>query len=162
MYICKHFNLHELVYPELYKQYEEKQWALWKIFNPNILITADRLREFLKCKVIINNWYWGGSFRYSGLRPIDCKVGAPLSDHKFAHALDLKFESNIWNPERLREYMKSIGCFEEGFSSRIDDEAYPFILITSIEWNPGMTWFHVSCSNYLNTEKNCIRIIRTK
>ena len=139
MYICKYFKLHELVYPTLYKKYKSNPNYIWKIFNPSALITIDRIREFLDCPVVINNYKFKGNLRYCGLRPANCQVGSYLSDHKFGEAFDLHFLNNnskhkVKTPEMLRLYMEDIGCFEKGFKLRTDNIAFPFILINSIEW----------------------------
>ena len=87
MYKCKHFKIHELIPPEISYLPEN---ILWSLMDDRILIDADDLREKYG-KITINNWYWGGKFKYSGLRPFSCVEGAPFSQHKFGRALDMKF-----------------------------------------------------------------------
>jgi hypothetical protein len=165
IYTCKHYKLHELVYPELYNEYNKKGllYLLWGILDSKSLMIADKIWEYLnarsfsKVSVIINNWKWGGNFRYSGLRPFDCPEGSKLSMHKYGKANDLKW-NDLGGPEALREYMKSIGCFEPGFRQRKDSEALPFVDITRIEWIDNMSWFHYDTSNGGNADGS-IRIV---
>jgi len=151
MYKCEHFDVHEWVYPELYKKYlvnKKPDMKLWSVIDERVLITADRVREFVNIPVSINDWINGGNFKESGLREPSTSTGADLSQHKFGRAGDLKFNSSKWNPELLRQYMKSIGCFEPGFRYRTDAEAKPFVFIHRVEWRrtTPMSWFHYDVS----------------
>jgi hypothetical protein len=154
MYICKYFKLEELIYPELFTAYKNRQNILYNALDDRILRAADAIREFIATPITINNWHTGGNFKESGLRNMATTTGAALSTHKFGRGLDLKFNSPKWNPEKLREYMKSIGCFEAGFLNRTDDEAKPFLNMTRIEWMDNMTWFHMDVSNYCNVDRS--------
>jgi hypothetical protein len=142
MYTCRHFKLAELVYPELYKDHNGNS-KLWVCFDVRLLAAIDDIRDFIGIPVAINSWASGGTAKSSGLRPLSDNIGAKLSQHKFGRAADLKFNSKDWTPEKLREYMKKIGCFEPGFLDRTDDEARPFIHIRRIEWMRNMSWFHL-------------------
>jgi hypothetical protein len=134
--------MHELVYPALYKQYKNKNRLdlLIRAFDLNAIMTLDRLREFMNCKMYINVYDKG--FTESGLRHPTNNSGSPLSQHVYGRAFDARFYSKKWNPEKLREHMKSIGCFEDGFLNRSDAEAFPFLYIRRIEWLDDMPWFH--------------------
>lgn len=164
-YTCKHFNISELVYPKLYLTTGNTE-KLWVCFDVRLLVAIDAIKEFLtrvsgvNCPVVINNWKTGGTFRDSGLRDMDNKaVGAGLSQHKFGRAADLKFNCGIWNPSKLREFMKSEGCFEPGFLSRTDADAAPFQHIRRIEWIDNMGWFHLDVYNSDLTQ-DTIKIIK--
>jgi hypothetical protein len=168
IYKPKYFDIHEYVYPKLYKEYLAKGevYKLYGCIDERVFITNDRIRDFINknntnYSVTVNNWYWGGAFSESGLRDPNTKTGAGVSQHKYGRASDSKFDTPEWNPEKLREYMKSIGCFEPGFKMRKDKEAYPFLLINRIEWstNEIMSWFHFDMSP-LAPEDGSIGIVR--
>lgn len=170
IYKPEKFILEELVYPDIFKEYETKGklHRLWGLLDTDMLKTCDRIRFFIDTGVKINDWKWGGVFKESGLRPSGTSTGASLSQHKYGRAGDLKFNGNGWTPEKLREYMKKIGCFEAGFRDRTDEEAKPFLLITRIEWvtypnlpDKKMSWFHFDTSNTGN-EDGSIQIIWLK
>jgi len=89
MYKCKHFDIEELVPPELFVMLNED--ALWRLFDPNILKAADWLRERYG-PATINDWKWGGNFTQSGIRTTDSEYYSPTSQHSIGCALDLKFK----------------------------------------------------------------------
>lgn len=90
IYTCKHFDIKELVPPETYQQANGNDWKLWMLFDPLALKTLDALRDqFGHCTV--NDWSWGGQFKYSGYRPPSCQVGSQWSQHRFGRAFDCKF-----------------------------------------------------------------------
>lgn len=165
IYKPKHFSIDEYIYPELYHEYKAKNqlWKLNQSMDERVLITNDRIREFVNTSVTINDYRWGGIFTESGLRPFGTDTGSSLSTHKYGRASDLKFYSKQWTPEKLRNHMKDIGCFEPGFKQRTDKEAYPFVLINRIEWptNKIMSWFHYDVSS-LGPGDGSIGIIRVK
>lgn len=156
IYRPKYFKEHEYIYPELYEKHK-KDGTIWKLpqaMDKDVLITNDNIREFVNTSVTINNYAWGGVFSESGLRHADSETGSDLSTHKYGKASDLKFNSADWTPEKLREHMKKIGCFEPGFKLRRDLEAAPFLLINRIEWakDVEMTWFHHDTSALGNND----------
>jgi len=162
IYTCKHFKINELVPYDYYEKYKDQEWKLWMMFDDRALITIDLIREFIDIPIIINSQnYHGSKFDLSGVRPENANTGAMFSQHKFGRAFDLKFYSDKWTPEKLRLYMKEIGCFNEGFRNnfnysfldlkdynkkdRLIDyisnklniqtiEFIPFMFITRIEW----------------------------
>ena len=86
-YRPEHFELHELVPPEIFHARGE---AGWELLEPRLLVAADRLRDkFGTC--IVNDWFGGGRYRESGLRDPVTGTGARLSQHKRGAALDCKF-----------------------------------------------------------------------
>lgn len=58
--------------------------------DTKIVLVAQWIREQLGKSVTINDWATGGSYRYSGLRPLDCPIGAKKSAHKEGKAIDIK------------------------------------------------------------------------
>lgn len=122
MYICRHFNIEELVPKELFDQYKYNQYRLWLIFDERILYIIDKLRDDYG-PMTCNDWLWGGNRNMSGFRPFSNNdIGASLSQHKFGRAFDL-IPKNI-HPSKIREdivnnkkeYMKDIKAIEMNIS----------------------------------------------
>ena len=67
-----------------------------------IVNVAQHLREKFG-RIDINNWYWNGTFQFSGFRPKKCKIGAKKSAHKIGKALDLKFKDTT--PAEVEKYI---------------------------------------------------------
>ena len=118
MYIPDHFKLYEL----LPKSYYKKDNRLWNIFDDRLLITIDNLRNKYG-KMLVNDWYWKGENQYRGWRPLDCKVGAEFSQHKFGRAVDLillEVDVNMVRKEiidnQFSEDFKYITCMEDNTS----------------------------------------------
>ena len=86
-YKPKYFKTQELVPPEVYDLLGDM--AL-NIFDDEVLIDLDNLRKKWGKPLIINDWHQGGKFKFSGFRPLQCSIGAPMSKHKLAKAFDLK------------------------------------------------------------------------
>jgi len=126
MYKCKHFKIYELVDPTTYKNRGQRAWEL---LDERILIAIDKLREEFG-SITINDWKWGGKFKWSGYRSPACKIGAKLSQHRFGRGMDLKFKH--FTPQQIRKAMReSPSYFEE---------------ITCVE-NKTATWVHIDCRN---------------
>lgn len=83
--ISKHFKLEELFDPDTVQIYGNDAW----LFMPDeSIMMLDGVREFFDLPVTVNNWSWGGTFRYRGYRPLACKVGAKNSYHRKCRAFD--------------------------------------------------------------------------
>lgn len=87
IYRPRHFEIQELVPPEIYDARGE---AAWELLDARALATLDRMREFFG-PIIVNDWHWGGQYRESGLREPNTSTGARYSQHKFGRAFDCKF-----------------------------------------------------------------------
>jgi hypothetical protein len=61
---CKYFSIKELVSPAVFKRYGEDAWAF---LDERLCVTLDAIRARFGATVV-NDWSWGGSFRYRGLR----------------------------------------------------------------------------------------------
>lgn len=85
-YRTRHFDLRELISPEIH---EARGDRAWEVLNVDALITLDELRAHFG-PITVNDWMWDGGFRYSGMRPFDCSVGARYSMHKYGGAFDCK------------------------------------------------------------------------
>ncbi len=130
-YKCNHFAIHELVPESVFEARGEKAWEL---LDDRMLITLDRLRDRYG-KMTINNWYWGGSREFSGLRVFGCPYFSPYSQHTFGRAADPVFAETT--AEQVRQ----------DFLNNPDDECFEYI--NSIEL--GVSWFHFDT-------RNCTRI----
>lgn len=81
------FYLDELVCPEIYHKFGAR--SIQFIPQRSIkFLTA--LRILIDKPFTVNNWLVGGPYKYSGLRPLDCPIGAKNSLHKYGMAWDLK------------------------------------------------------------------------
>lgn len=87
IYRPRHFQLYELIPPEIF---EARGEAAWELLDTRLLVVLDRIRDFFG-PVRVNDWYWGGNYRESGLRAADSRTGARYSQHKYGRAADLKF-----------------------------------------------------------------------
>ncbi len=89
MYKPNYFTLREVLPQNFYANYKPVRGdKLWLLFDPRVLITADRIRERYG-KMVANTWAWRGSHNFRGYRPANTEVGAEFSQHKFGRALDL-------------------------------------------------------------------------
>ena len=84
--ISKYFKIQELVPPETFKVLGDD---CWEFFPDSSIMMLDGAREFFGKPVTVNNWLWGGAFKYRGYRPPECPVGAPRSYHRSGRAFDL-------------------------------------------------------------------------
>ena len=133
------FKIYELVPRDTYALYPE--YRLWWLFDRNIIITANRIRERYG-KMLANTWWWNGKHQYRGWRPWDCPVGAELSQHKFGRALDL--EPVEVTAEEIREDI---------LKDPWDDD---FKLITCIELK--VSWLHYDTRNWEKELKGILQI----
>jgi hypothetical protein len=131
MYKCKHFSIHELVPPSVFRERQEKAWEL---LDERLLMTLDRLREKYG-SITVNNYYWGKDREWSGLRTPDSPYYSPFSQHTFGRAADCLFANR--SAEDVRQ---------EVLANPSDPV---FELIYSIEL--GVSWLHFDV-------RNCARI----
>jgi hypothetical protein len=124
VYIPKHYKIEELIDPKTFKILGVKAFEL---FDPSMLWTIDQMRERFGV-ILINDWLWGGHYKYSGFRPKYCSVGVTYSQHRLGRAFDLKFSS--YTPEEIRVII----------SENPNDETFKYI--TCIE-NDTPTWLHI-------------------
>jgi hypothetical protein len=98
-YRPKHFQLHELVPPDIFAA---RGTAAWELLDPRALMTLDSLREqFGPC--VVNDWQSGGQYKESGLRSSQTATGAVYSQHKFGRAFDCKFKGA--SPDAVGAYV---------------------------------------------------------
>jgi len=99
MYKPKYFAPHELVPPEIYNGFGNKD-DVFKLFDENALRTIDLIRDWAGVGLTINNWFRKGARRDSGLRAKNSPVGASNSAHKLGKAFDIvspkKTTAELW------------------------------------------------------------------
>ena len=101
MHILRNFKIQELVDKKTYEKFG-KQAQMF--LRDETLEALDELRDLLSRPLIINNWYDGGEYEWSGLRTIDCYTGAKWSGHRVGAAYDLKCPT--MTPSKLREFIR--------------------------------------------------------
>jgi hypothetical protein len=129
MYICKYFDIRELVSKQVYEKYGDQ---CWQFFDDRILKFIDWLRDRLNAKITINDWLWGGVYDERGLRAnLDSIVKENThnnkiycSQHCFGRALDFDIEN--MTAQRARRW------FEE------NKDLLPF----PIWCEAGVSWIH--------------------
>lgn len=93
VYKCKYFKLQELVSPAVYNRFGD---FAWNFLNDDMKKDLDIIREEIwQDGIIINDWFWGGLYKESGLRcNTDTIVAAKktpyLSGHILGRGFDLK------------------------------------------------------------------------
>lgn len=130
-YECRHFAIHELVPPEVFNDRGKKAWQL---LDARALITLDQLREVYG-KIVVNDWYWNGDFKWSGLRTPDWEHYSPYSQHNFGRAFDCKFKKH--NPEIVRQEILQ------------HQDRFPYLMSLELD---TPTWLHFDV-------RNCDRIM---
>ena len=147
---CKYFGIRELIPPpeelpeRLRLAFNADPDQLFRCFPWQFLVTLDRLR-MLFGPAIVNNWtdfsdHTSAPFRYSGYRPMTCRIGAALSEHRFCRAGDLKFTRVA--PAEVWAFM----------ASNPDHEAFRFI--ERLEAYRGMTWVHFDLGQHARAGKS--------
>ena len=131
----KHFSIEELICPELLKKLSEP--ACWLLIPQIVQTSLDSLRDDLGAGIFINGNYKGNTYKYSGVRTIDCPIGAKYSKHKIREnvmAFDLKCEdfdkldalikadNRKYNITRLENPERTIGWRHYEFSFKPIDK----------------------------------------
>lgn len=120
----KHFKLPELVPLPLLNSIHEE--LLWKMLDPKLIESVDAIKEkFPKGTMTINNYFWGGERRWSGIRTKESPWYSPTSQHSVGKAIDAVFSE--YSTEEVRQYI-------------IDNpDEFPHIKGIEIE----VSWLHV-------------------
>jgi len=87
MKVSKNFTLQEFVPQEVWLDYGS---GSIRFLDSRLFELAQMFRDIYEKPITINDWMSGGSFNFSGFRPPDCTIGAPLSAHKMGRAIDIK------------------------------------------------------------------------
>jgi hypothetical protein len=70
IYRPRHFDIKELVCPDVYKKFGQ---IAWQFFDDKMLMTLDLLRDQLG-PIYVNNWDINGQFDERGFRCIQCSL----------------------------------------------------------------------------------------
>ena len=128
------FKVEELVSPDMFERYRDRQHILWQQLDPRLLWTLDALRTYLKRSIFVNTWFWqGGQRRFSGLRLAGDEYYSPTSQHSHGRAADIVFPGI--NPEELRVDIVR------------NPQAERYKYITCIEKDTP-TWLHIDVRNF--------------
>lgn len=133
--VTENFSLDELVDKPTYDAFGA---GALRFIDMRIVSVAQRIRQIVGRSVTINNWWHGGPYSLSGLRPFDAAIGAKFSQHKFGRALDLKVAGmssaemahlvqNNWAP------LSTLGL------TTIEDPAF------TVSTRGGHDWLHIDC-----------------
>ena len=123
----KYFKLHELVPRKMYEEYGEKAW---RYVDTRLIETIDTLKEHFNLGTMtINNYYWGKSREWSGIRTPDSPYYKYGSQHSYANALDIVFSH--YTAEEVRRY--------------IIDNPHIFKYVKGLEL--GVSWVHLDTRN---------------
>ena len=129
-YRARHFGLQELVCPEIYKARGERAWEL---LDDESVAMLDGFRDYFG-KITVNDYEWGGTFKYSGLRPLTGGVGAPYSMHRYGRAFDCK--------------PKEVTVLEMYNAILAKPEKFPLVrALENIKATP--TWLHADRRNHM-------------
>ncbi len=128
-YRCDHFDIRELVGPDVFAK---RGMLAWDLMDAELLRTLDQLRKRYGV-ITINNWADGGTFKESGLRDPLTTTGAVWSMHKFGRAADLKF--------------KDVSAMDVQEDVLAHPDLFP--LLTCMEnAEATKTWLHVDTRNH--------------
>lgn len=128
MYKCRHFEIEELVPPEVYRTMGNRAWEL---MDDRLLMALDLLRDRYGA-MTINNWKWNGNRQWSGLRTADSPYYSPFSQHTFGRAADCLFKTH------------TAESIQNAIQARFEtDECFRHI--NSIEL--GVKWLHIDVRN---------------
>ncbi len=97
------FKIHELIPQHIFSTY--KSYA-WKFIDPRLIETIDMLKKYFPNGTItINNYYWGGNRKWSGLRTPISPDYSETSQHSFGRAVDCIFSD--YDVEAVRQFIIS-------------------------------------------------------
>lgn len=158
MKVSPHFDVREFVPKDMWDRFGEK--SIWFV-NPKLVEIAEFYKTFflkhfqktngnklVNVLVVVNNWHYGGSRQYSGIRPAYSNIGAANSQHKYKAAFDCQFILRFKDGESItpdyRDIHKIIMDHEEEFlEAGVTTLEHPDYaktwLHTDIRWIPDQT-----------------------
>ena len=123
----KYFKIHELVPPHIYNKFKNKAW---KFIDSRLIETIDTLKEiFNKGTMIINNYYWNGGRKWSGLRTPESPYYSETSQHSLGNAVDILFSD--YKVEEVRRYILN------------NIDKFPYIKGMELD----VSWLHIDTRN---------------
>jgi uncharacterized protein YcbK (DUF882 family) len=133
--LSNNFYLQEFVSKYIYQKYKDN--ATWYV-DDRLIDLAQFIRDRYKKPVIINTWHYSieGAYQYRGHRPMNCKIGAKRSQHKYGRAFDFTVDMP------LTEVFSDIILNKEKFMKK------GLTAIESIE--KSRTWIHVDVRHIPN------------
>ena len=129
-YKPRNFIAQEFVPRAIYTALGDYSLSLMSI---KILVTADAIRDYFGRSVYINNWSWGGTAQWRGLRLPESPYYSPTSQHTLANAIDCRI-AGVSAEEARKAILSHRGRFAH---------------ISAIE--SGVPWLHVDCRNRIYT-----------
>lgn len=140
------FHVDELVHPYFYQKFGVN--AL-RFLQPSAILGLQLFRNAAGTSVYVNNWYHGGPYQGSGLRPADFTPSAKFSIHKFGGAYDVKIKGET--SQEMLMILMSVweDCYQAGLR-RVEDPEYT----RSAYGKNGQDWLHIDAgwNNYANIE----------
>lgn len=130
MYRPKYFAPYELVPEQVYRDRGDKAYQL---IDDRVMVMADFLRDNFG-SITVNDYYWGGSNQWRGLRTPDSPYYSPYSQHSFGRALDLIFHDVT--AEEVREWLSN-----NVFKWREETQ------VISITCEEDVSWLHIDIRN---------------
>lgn len=134
--VSQNFYLDEFVCPELYNKFGfNSQWFIRK----ELIAICQYIRTHINKPLVINNWFNGGNYAYSGLRPLSGGVGAFNSLHRYGAAVDIKVQGRTSAQVYLfiKEHWEALNKI--GLTT-----------LENIKHTP--TWVHLDCRNTTSKE----------
>ncbi len=129
----KRFQIEELVPENMYRLLHEE--VLWRMMDNRLFESIDKLKHMFEDGTItINNWVWGGSRNWSGLRTSDSPYWSPTSMHSKGMAIDAIFSA--YSAEEVRQV--------------ILENQYELPYIGGIEM--GVSWLHMDLRAKVNNK----------
>ena len=125
MQIHRHINIDELLPPHLR---DLPDWKKVLIFDYRTLDIARASRDRWG-PIFMNDDLWGGDNIWRGYRDAQCTIGADLSQHRFARAIDMKFGGVT--TEEAREDI------------RLNQTMWMALGVTRVE--EDTSWLHLDC-----------------
>ena len=123
------FKTQELVPKHIYQKRGEKAIEL---INPLLIDSLNQLKQdFPSGSITVNNWLWGGSRNWSGLRTPGSPDYSETSQHSVGNGADCKFSE--YDEADVRAYIIA------------NPKKYPHV--KGVEDFAGMTWVHLDCRN---------------
>ena len=122
-----YFKIYELVPRKMYEKYGEKAW---RYVDVRLIETIDLLKEHFNLGTMtINNYFWGGSREWSGIRTQESPNYSYGSQHSFANAVDIVFSD--YSAQEVRNY--------------ILENKNEFHFVKGMELN--VSWVHIDVRN---------------
>lgn len=130
-YECKYFKTHEIL-PQKIDQMINNEIVKYSMFDPRVLIFLDWARDRYG-SLTVNDYTWGGSNQWRGLRTPDSKYYSKNSMHSFGKAVD--FVSERFSAQEIITDLKELS--KRGKAPEI----------SRVEDLEGMTWVHGDTKN---------------